>query len=305
MRGRGLILNKNKIIKIIASIFFIPLIIFFFIGILAFIGKDVSYLITCIIIDIALILTYTMILKGKEKKEASAKWIKYFWLTILAICTCGISLLVQFFITYSQKQKAKEKEEKLKEQKLFSEGYNKIYNNLYINEKNKTIIIKDKKYGFSQIVDCELIENDNSISSTYGNTKGKIKNNGKIKSRTSTISSENNYCNELYLNITVDDFNNPNIKLDLRGKGILNTTGNKYKNVIEKANEILSLFKLIIAKNNEKYKENGTITKIEHRYVEEKSYEQKLEELSKLYKDGALTDYEYSIKKQELLEKIK
>ena len=59
---------------------------------------------------------------------------------------------------------------------------------------------------------------------------------------------------------------NPNIKLNVRGKGLLNTSGKKYKNVMKKANEILSLFKLIISKNNENYVENGTITKIEHRY---------------------------------------
>ena len=297
-------MDKNKIIKIIASIFLVPLIIFFSIGILAFIEGDLSYLITCAIIDIILILIYVMILK-KEKNKKWNKWFKFFLLTILAICTCGISLLVQILIIYNEKQKNKEEEKRQKEQKLLEEGYKKIYNNLYLNDKNKMLIINDNKYGFSQIVDCELIENDSTISSTYGNTKGRIKNNGKIKSRTNTISSSNDYCNELYLNITVDDFNNPNIKLDVRGKGMLSTTSDKYKNTIKKANEMLSIFKLIISKNNEKYVENGTVTKIEHRYIQEKNYEQKLEELSRLYKDRALTDYEYSMKKQELLEKIK
>lgn len=213
-------------------------------------------------------------------------------------------LSIYYFKVIKKQNQTRAKLEE-KEQEILSKGYRKIYDNLYLNEQNKNLIINDIKYGFSQILDCELIENDNTISSSYGNTKGKIKNNGKMIGKTNAISTSSDYCNELYINITVDDFNNPNIKLDVRGKGILNTTSAKYKNVIKKANEIVSLFKLIISKNNEKYIENGTVTKIEHRYIEEKSYEQKLDELSKLHKDGALTDYEYSIKKQELLEKIK
>lgn len=191
------------------------------------------------------------------------------------------------------------------ENNLLRNGYKKIFDNLFIDDNRKVLNIYGKDYGFSQIIDCELIQNNSTINSTLGNTKGKIKNNGKIKARTNTLSAETNYCHELYLNITIDDLYNPNIKLNVRGVGVLNTNGEKYKNVINKANEMLSLFKLIISKNNVSYVDNGTITKIEHKYVEEESNIQKLEELSKLHKNGALTDYEYSIKKQELLEKIK
>ena len=216
-----------------------------------------------------------------------------------------VVLTIYYLVKTTKKQKKIKTEQEEKEKIIISKGYKKICDNLFLNEQNKSLIINDIKYGFSQIVECELIENDNTINNTYGNTKGKIKNNGKIKSKTNTISVSNDYCNELYLNITVDDFNNPNIKLDVRGKGLLNTDSEKYKKTIKRANEILSMFKVIISKNNEQYIENGTITKVEHRYIEEKSYEQKLDELSKLHKNGALTDYEYSIKKQELLEKIK
>lgn len=224
---------------------------------------------------------------------------------VILILELFIALLIWYLVKYTKKQKRIKEKLKIEEQKIFNEGYKKIYNNLYINDENKMLIINGIKYGFSQIIDCELVENNSTINSTLGNTKGKIKNNGKIKSKTNTIAISSDYCNELYMNITVDDINNPYIKLDVKGKGILNTTSNKYKNTMKKANEVLSIFKLIISKNDEKYVEKGTVTKIEHRYIQEKSYEQRLEELSKLYKDGALTDYEYSIKKQELLEKIK
>lgn len=299
-------MNKDKLKKIV-SVIFITLIAFFTLGAISFIGKDSSYLITCVIIDVILMVSYKAILNklnnntAAKRNNTNNKWIGYILWGILAIGTCGISLIIQLLIMQNNKKKQIMEEERLKEQRLLREGYRKIYTSLFINESDKCISINDKKYGFSQIIDCELIENDSSISNTYGNTKGKIKSNGKIKSRTSTISTQTDYCGELYLNITVDDFNNPNIKLNVRGKGLLNTGGQKYKDVIKRANEILSLFKLIISKNNEKYVEQGTITKIEHRYIEEKGYEQKLEELERLHREGILTDYEYSIKKYELL----
>lgn len=217
-----------------------------------------------------------------------------------------IIVICEFFTIKKIKEIKKQILDKEKiENNLLRNGYKRIYDNLFLDENRKALNIYGKDYGFSQIIDCELVQNNSTINSTLGNTKGKIKNNGKIKARTNSLSTETNYCNELYLNITVDSIEEPNIKLNVRGLGVLNTNGEKYKNVISKANEILSLFKLIISKNNVSYVENGTVTKIEHKYVEESNNIQKLEELSKLHKNGVLTDYEYSIKKQELLEKIK
>lgn len=216
---------------------------------------------------------------------------------IVAICE-------YFTIKKIKKINIQKEEYNERESLLLKKGYKKICNNLFLDEENKIINIMGNDYKFSQIIDCELIENSNSINSSYGKTKGKMKSNGKIKARTNTISTTSDFCNELYLSITTDNLNNPNVKLDIRGKGMLNVNSQKYKDVIKKANEIVSLFKLIISKNSQKYIENGTVTKIEHRYIEEKSNEQRLEELAKLHKDGVLTDYEYSIKKQELLNKI-
>lgn len=216
-----------------------------------------------------------------------------------------LGILIYCFIRSIKKEKQKEEDKKKIEEALFRQGYKKIYDNIYMNEENKKMNILGKDYGFSQIIECELIETTNTISSSYGNAKGKLKNNGRIKTKMNTLSAETNYCNELYINITVEDFENPNIKLNVRGKGILATNGEKYKKVIKNANNILSLLKIIISKNNEKYIERGTVTKIEHRYITEETVQDQIKKLSELYKDGVLTEYEYSIKKQELLEKIK
>jgi len=215
-----------------------------------------------------------------------------------------LGIIIYYFIRNKRKQEKEKKEIRKKEMLLFTQGYKKVCDNLYINEESKKLNILGKDYGFSQILDCELIENSNTINTSYGNTRGKLKNNGKIKARVNTFSTETSYCNELYINITVEDFNYPNIKLDVRGKGLLKINGSKYKEVLKNANNILSLLKVVISKNNEKYVESGTITKIEHRYVTEESVQDQIKKIAELYKDGILTEYEFNIKKQELLEKI-
>lgn len=216
-----------------------------------------------------------------------------------------LGIVVYYSIRNIRKEEREKEEIKKKEENLFRQGYKKVCDNLYIDEKNTKINIQGKTYGFSQILECKLIENSNTINSSYGNTKGKLKNNGKIRTKVNTVSIQTSYCNELYINITVEDFNAPNIKLDVRGKGILKKNSEKYKEVLKKANDVLSLLKIIISKNNEKYIETGTITKIEHRYITEEDVQDQIKKIAELYKDGVLTEYEYSIKKQELLEKIK
>ncbi len=141
-----------------------------------------------------------------------------------------------------------------KENNLLNKGYIKIYDELFLDEQNKKINIMNKDYNFAQIIDCELIENHSSLSlnNTLGTSKVKIKNNGKIKINSNTITNETKYCDELYINITTNDFHNPNIKFNLRESGILRVGTNEYKSILKSANDIISLLKLIIHKNKEK-----------------------------------------------------
>lgn len=165
-----------------------------------------------------------------------------------------IEIIIAFceYLTVKKIKKINNQKNKkeIMENNLLVNGYRKIYDGLFIKEDKKLLNILGKDYQFKQIINCELIQNNKSLNSSYERTEGKIKDNGKIKSKTSSLSSTFDYCNELYLNITVDDFTNPNIKLNIKDIGTLSTTGKKYKKTIEKANEILSLFKIIIAKNN-------------------------------------------------------
>ena len=162
-----------------------------------------------------------------------------------------------------------------------------------MSHKNKKVMLCDKEYGFSQIVNCDLKENINITQSTVATSK------------ITAFTSQNEYCTEYYINVTVDDFKNPNIILNLKEFGRLSKSSAKYKAMMSNADKAMSVLKLIIAKNNEKYIENGTITKIEHKYITEENASLQIERLSQLYKDGVLSEYEFETKKKELLDKVK
>ena len=172
--------------------------------------------------------------------------------------------------------------EQKKDKKYYENGYIKIFDTIYINEKQRKININDSDYGFNQLIDCELVKKEGSLNSTYFSKNGR-----------KALTSERNICTELYIIVTVDDFKNPNLRVYLKN----------YQ--IDEANKIISALKIIISKNNEKFIENGTITKVEHKYITEENASIQIERLSQLYKDGILNEYEFETKKKELLDKVK
>jgi hypothetical protein len=213
-----------------------------------------------------------------------------------------LALLIYALVKLAKKGK-KTKELRLqKEREMIQQGYKKICDDFYINNEEHKLKILDTVYGFSQIIDCELIENGTTLS--YTNRIGKIKNNNKAK--LSYITSQIQSCTDLAVNITVDDFNNPRIVFDCKyGKRNISKNSKEYKEYMNNAQNIISALKIIIAQNNEKYIETGTITKVEHKYITEENASIQIERLSQLHKDGVLTDYEFEMKKKELLDKIK
>lgn len=188
-----------------------------------------------------------------------------------------------------------------KENNLIRQGYNKVCKGFFVNNNEHKLNILDKVYGFSQIVDCELIEDGTAISQTIGKTK--IKNIKKAKTRYQTTQLE--ICTGLGVNITTNDFNNPRIMFDCKyGKNITKNS-KSYNEALNNAQNIISTLKIVISKNNEKYIETGTVTKIEHKYITEENAGIQIERLAQLHKDGILTDYEFEMKKKELLDKVK
>nr|DAR00961.1 MAG TPA: hypothetical protein [Caudoviricetes sp.] len=139
-----------------------------------------------------------------------------------------------------------QKEEEIKN---LNKGYKKIYDNIYLKKEENKIKINNKDYKFSQIIDCELVTENNSVNTTFGKDKGKLKNNGKIKVKSVATTLNTEYCNNMYINVIVDDIEEPNIKINLRKNGLIYVNGKKYKEMKEAGNKIVATLKLIISKN--------------------------------------------------------
>lgn len=118
---------------------------------------------------------------------------------------------------------------------LIRKGYRKICSYFYINEKTETVNIYSKNYKYSQIIDCELVQDNN---------------NRIAHSNTLAVSAVVNYCRRLYINITVDDLKSPNITLNILSNGMsVRVNSNKYNMLMAEANNAMSTLKLIISKN--------------------------------------------------------
>ena len=211
----------------------------------------------------------------------------------------GIAFLI---LNSTVKQQRKLRRKIDKENTLLKEGYKKICDEFFVNNDKHKLNILGNVYGFSQMIDCELIENESTLSYTTGKSKIKHNNKANLSYTTSQIES----CTDLAINITVDDFNNPRIVFDCKyGKRNISKKSKEYKEYMNNAQNIISTLKIIISQNNEKYIEKGTITKVEHKYITEENASIQIERLSQLHKEGVLTDYEFEMKKKELLDKIK
>lgn len=184
-------------------------------------------------------------------------------ITIVATIFLGIKIYT--------KNKQKQQDIKDKELDLINQGYKKICSNFFVDEENYRVNILDNIYGFSQIIDYEIIETSTNI----------------------------------VIEITTENFEKPIITLNLiEGKNI-SSKKTKYENALNDVKNVEAALKIIISKNKEEYYKDGNVTKIEHRYTVEKTIEDEIKELGKLYKDGLLTEYEFATKKMELLEKLK
>lgn len=125
-------MKKQKILRTITSVIFIPLIVAFFIGIFTSISLGMKYVLTSLIVDALLIMAYTK-LKNKIDNMNIEKSI--------------------------EKKRIKE-EKKSAEEILIDSGYTRITTNFYINHKERKILINDTLYAFSEILDARIIEDE-------------------------------------------------------------------------------------------------------------------------------------------------
>lgn len=146
---------------------------------------------------------------------------------------------------------------KIKEKKITNLKENEIDNNwvkiipykLEVNEIEQKVKIGKQVYNYLDIIDCELIEDGSSVmkASLLGTAaKGAVFG---LAGLASKKQKESKYCTKLELKITLNDISNPCTYIKfINGKTIKN--GILYKNSFDKVQKCLSIFNIILNKNN-------------------------------------------------------
>lgn len=204
-------MNKEKLFKIIVSVIFIPFILFFSLGSICYIGKNSSDLTILIILDLITILTYRAIINRLSNVD---------------------------------KQK---KEQNKKEQNLEQDGYQKFYDNLFINREKKKLIINNYKYEFSEMISAKLVIDEV--------TKGIITGMGKNYNSFGTmigVKTDEKIVKRIDIEIKTTNMNTPFMILPflkLGGRTGIVKSNEKYRQAYLQAQECLSRFELIIQQN--------------------------------------------------------
>jgi hypothetical protein len=97
------------------------------------------------------------------------------------------------------------------------------------------------------------------------------------------------------IKLTLNDFQNPTVYVELLNKKKLKTNSNKYKEMYEKAQEILSTL-AVLQNNKGEDKEESTLEINKHSTTDQ------IREYKALFDDGIITEDEFITKKKELLE---
>ncbi len=195
--------------------------------------------------------------------DMDKRWFGEFWrfsiglLIFATALSCIIApilipiLILEIFIIEKISKKIRTMKQEVLEKKqmelnFIQQGYRKICDKLFVNQNTNKVNIEGKDYDFSQIIDCNLV----AINQPMNNTYGRVNTNSKLYPNLNTFSVGMDYCTQLYINITINDLNNPNIKLDFKGDGVVSVSSGRYKDAIEGANNALSILKVIINQNN-------------------------------------------------------
>lgn len=124
-----------------------------------------------------------------------------------------------------------------------------IPNQLAINEEECIIKINKNVYNYSDIIECELIEDGNSIikasllgTAAKGATFG-------LAGYLTSAKKETKYCNKLELKITLNDFKMPCVFFKYITKKTKKNSKD-YEIAFEKAQKCLSIFKIVIERKN-------------------------------------------------------
>lgn len=162
-----------------------------------------------------------------------------------------VAILEGITVNKLAKINKRQRGELVKEKEYIARGYQKICRNFFVKD---SVFINNVRYDFSDIVNCERIEDGQNISNTYQRNYGKINRNNRIRMNTSSVSTGTNYCKVLYINITMNSITNPNVKLDFMGYDVSVRNGSKkYMQMKNEMDRAMSTLQIIISKNNTKY----------------------------------------------------
>ncbi len=126
-------------------------------------------------------------------------------------------------------------------------NYNKLSDNLYINNNEKKIIINNNCLNFEEIIDVKLIEN--SLNKISGLGTG-IGNNNII------FGQNKEMINQINIEIKTNNLNYPFFSIPFLKLGIhlgYDKTSKKYKEAYQKAQYCLSILEIIIKNNTQIY----------------------------------------------------
>lgn len=122
-------------------------------------------------------------------------------------------------------------------------NYDKLGENLYINHKDKKLIIQNKTFDFSQVLSAKLVENgiNNMVGSEIGNSN--------------TIFGTSQYLvNQVNVEIKVKDISTPFFSVPFLKLGIwlgFDRKSKKYKEAYQRAQYCLSILEIIINDNKQ------------------------------------------------------
>ena len=230
-------------------------------------------------------------------------WFENNWMLLVLVIISVIGVALNYYKNNKQKQQNQQDEEYLQDS-----GFNidkKIDNlnneiSIFIDDKNKKWCIYNTKsmqkiiYDYEEFVSFELKQDNKSVvSGRAGSTivggllfggLGALA--GASRKRNITETS----CKSMTLYIVVNDMSNPNIEIPLIEREI-SKDSSKYEKIVNKVNELVAVFKVILEQNKKLAKEK----------TNSKNSTQELREYKQLLDDGIITEEEFNKKKKEIL----
>ena len=155
--------------------------------------------------------------------------------------------------------------------------------------------VKTRKYKFEEILKYEVIENgDSVVKGTAGKTLvgGLFFGLGGALIGSASSKKVNNKCNDLSVNIYLNDVSTPNIFLPIIKSEVLKSSA-YYTESVSLAKSICGLLEFAI---------NQKELAVEEKISEPKSDKEKLKELKEMFEEGLISEEEYNQKKKQILD---